>query len=158
MLGIPFIGFCALPLSLYKASTRILLDPKAHSSEESFGEAALLRAIRPKDDDHAVKYGRQSAVKEGALIKKAVDDWLKMPPNREIGPLEYWRSVQSRGGSNQWLLLLARHLFSIPGSNATLERAFSHAGRAVNPKRASLSAKRAEATIFLHENYLKGHV
>ena len=129
---------------------------EAHSSDEAFGEAALLRALRPAGE--APPNLPEATVRQQALIKKAVEDWAKEPPRKDSPPLAYWRDVARRGVGNPFLLQLARNVFAIPPSNASLERAFSHAGRAVNPKRASLDAQRGADTIFLHENYLRGEM
>ena len=52
------------------------------------------------------------------------------------------------------VVILVRHLFSVPGSDAGLERVFSHAGRAITTRRSNLDPKRAAAIIFMHENDL----
>jgi len=128
---------------------------QAQSSEESFDEAALLRGIRPAAAEAAAP-AVASATNHIAEIKKALEDWKKEPVMPKQSPLEYWRKRARNGTANPWLLLFIRHVFSIPGSNAALERAFSHAGRAITPKRSSLAPTRAADTIFLHENYIRG--
>ena len=88
---------------------------------------------------------------EPALAKK---DWAGAED-----PLSHWRSLRKRNAEccrNDVLMFLIRHLFAVPGSSANIERAFSHAGRAINTKRASLEPQRAAATIFMHENDLRG--
>ena len=72
-----------------------------------------------------------------------------------VDPLAWWQKHEKNGLLGEDISLLARYCFSIPGSSAMLERAFSHAGRAIGPKRASLSIEHAESTLFVHENLLR---
>ncbi len=71
-------------------------------------------------------------------------------------PAAWWQSRTAAGILGTHVSLLARHCLGIPGSSALLERCFSHAGRAVTPKRARLSSKHAMALIFVHENVRQG--
>ena len=71
----------------------------------------------------------------------------------DTNPAEWWRNRAPLLGPH--IALLARHCLGVPGSSADLERAFSHAGCAVTPKRASLIVEHAQALIFVHENMLK---
>ena len=74
---------------------------------------------------------------------------------RKVDPLAWWKEHEKNGLLGANISLLARYCFSIPGSSAMLERAFSHAGRAIGPKRATLSTEHAESTLFVHENILR---
>ena len=77
----------------------------------------------------------------------------------EGDPLAHWRSLVRRDYQAtpcDVRMLFVRHVFAVPGSSAGLERAFSHAGRAITTRRAHLKGSRAAATIFLHENDLLG--
>ncbi|CAE8621731.1 unnamed protein product [Polarella glacialis] len=85
-------------------------------------------------------------------LKLQLQKWDSLPANPSADPLEFWQSYQFEAPH---LALIARAVFAIPGSSAALERAFSHAGRAVNPKRARLSVKRAIDLIFVHENIIR---
>ena len=70
-------------------------------------------------------------------------------------PLAWWQKHEKNGLLGADISLLARYCFCIRGSSAMLERAFSHAGRAIGPKRATLSTEHAESTLFVHENILR---
>ena len=87
-------------------------------------------------------------------IKQFFKEWEKLPPMRKEKPLVYWRKLANTGTCNPWVLLFARWLFSIPGSTAALERAFSHADYVV--QRAGCFRQRAAETIFMHENTIRG--
>ena len=45
-------------------------------------------------------------------------------------PLQWWKAQEGCGLVGPNIALLVRHCFSVPGSSAMLERAFSHARRA----------------------------
>ena len=78
--------------------------------------------------------------------------------DRHECPLAWWKAHEKCCLVGTNLAMLARHCFSIPGSSAMLERAFSHAGRAIGPKRAVLTMKHSEAIIFVHENILRKNI
>ena len=71
---------------------------------------------------------------------------------RDVNPLAWWKEKESGHDVRPALSMLARYCFSIPGSSAMLERAFSRVGRAMGPKRASLSTEHAERHLFVQEN------
>ena len=96
---------------------------------------------------------RARAIKK--KVEEAVNTWASME-EREVPPLLFWQEAVKQGEAHPSLVRLAKQVFAIPGSNALLERTFSHTGRAVHAKRARLSPGRACATIFLHENYARG--
>ena len=68
-------------------------------------------------------------------------------------PLDWWKRNERRFPH---ISLLARHLFSIAGSSAELERMFSHSARVVNSKRPRLHADTATEIMFCHENIIRG--
>ena len=68
-------------------------------------------------------------------------------------PLDWWKRNERRFPH---ISLLARHLFSIAGSSAELERMFSRSGQVVNAKRPRLHADTATEIMFCHENILRG--
>ena len=86
-------------------------------------------------------------------IKKAMQAYEDDPGDPDGDPLEYWRSGEAP--RNHWLRLCAQHMFCIPGSSSSVERAFSHAGGAITVRRSRLKSKRAAAIMFLHENLLE---
>lgn len=127
-------------LRAYGKRTAMVAFGTGASVREGQVESAVLRAKRMKQD-----------------VDKAIDEWLAVPEaTAHASPLQYWHGRQKAGQANPHLITLVRRLFSIPGSNAMLERAFSHSGRAVNTSRPRLSSDRAESLIFLHENYIRG--
>ena len=70
--------------------------------------------------------------------------------HEEVNPLAWWRA---RAWRMPHLAELARDLLSIPGSSHALERAFSRAGRGVDPRRRPRLRKDSAANlIFCHEN------
>ena len=71
---------------------------------------------------------------------------------RDVDPLAWWKEKESTGRLGKTISMLARYCFSIPGSSAMLERAFSRVGRAMGPKRASPSTEHAERHLFVQEN------
>ena len=70
----------------------------------------------------------------------------------EESPFSWWRK---RVSSFPILSYVAKMLLGVPGSTAALERAFSHAGQAVGPKRPRLDPRNACALIYLHENVIR---
>jgi hypothetical protein len=69
--------------------------------------------------------------------------------HEEVNPLAWWRD---RAWQMPHLAEFARDLFSIPGSSHALERAFSRAGRGVDPRRRPRLRKDSAASlIFCHE-------
>ena len=81
-----------------------------------------------------------------------------MRADRDVNPLAWWKEKESNGQLGPTISMLARYCFSIPGSSQMLDRAFSHAGRAIGPKRAALSREHAERLLFVHENVSRGLV
>jgi hypothetical protein len=72
-----------------------------------------------------------------------------------VDVLDWWRQ---HSGQLPRLALVARHLFALPASTASLERLFSAAGRAVNKRRPRLKDASAAALIYGHANLVRGHV
>ena len=73
--------------------------------------------------------------------------------HEEVNPLAWWRD---RAWQMPHLAEFARDLFSIPGSSHALERAFSRAGRGVDPRRRPrLRRDSAAKLIFCHENCIR---
>jgi len=92
-------------------------------------------------------------------MKKEWDLYDKEPEtDLDIDPASWWQSKLKRELLIPHIAILARACLGIPGSSSDLERAFSHASRAITPKRARLSPEHGCDTIFLHENILKGNV
>ena len=77
------------------------------------------------------------------------------PANSLVDVLDWWRQ---HSGQLPRLALVARHLFALPASTASLERLFSAAGRAVNKRRPRLKDASAAALIYGHANLVRGHV
>ena len=71
---------------------------------------------------------------------------------RNVDPLAWWKEKESTRQLGPTISMLARYCFSIPGSSAMLERAFSRVGRVMGPKRATLPTEHAERKLFVHEN------
>ena len=85
-------------------------------------------------------------------IKKQLLQYRALPEYQESGgcPLRWWRE---RAWQMPALALLARDCLGMPGSSHALERAFSHAGRGVDPRRRPrLAPQNACALIMAHEN------
>ena len=73
-----------------------------------------------------------------------------------LSPLAWWRD---RSAKLPHLGEAARALLCIPGASASLERAFSHGGRAIDyRRRPRLGKTTACETLFAHENLLHGHL
>jgi hypothetical protein len=90
-------------------------------------------------------------------VKAQLDVYEKFPEARngdeDVDPLAWWRD---RALQMPHLVELARDLLCIPGSSAALERAFSRAGRGVDPRRRSRLGKDSAAKlIFCHENCIR---
>jgi hypothetical protein len=90
-------------------------------------------------------------------IKQQLAVYEKFPEARkgheDVDPLAWWRD---RALQMPHLAQLALDLFSIPGSSHALERAFSRAGRGVDPRRrARLRKDSAAKLIFCHENCIR---
>ena len=93
------------------------------------------------------------------ILKKQWEDYDKVPEaDLDVDPAQWWSGQLKRGLVVSYIAILARACLGVPGSSADLERAFSHAGATITPKRARLKVKRACDIIFLHENILKGNV
>ena len=77
----------------------------------------------------------------------------RLPEDRNDDPLKWWAR---RASQMPHLAEFAKDVFSIPGSSHALERAFSRAGRAVDPRKRSRLAKESAADlIFCHENRIR---
>ena len=87
-------------------------------------------------------------------IKRQVQSYV-VEANIDLddSPLDWWKNNEKRFSH---ISLLARHLFSIAGSSAELERMFSRSGQVVNAKRPRLHADTATEIMFCHENILRG--
>ena len=73
--------------------------------------------------------------------------------NEDVNPLAWWHD---RALQMPHLAQIALDLFSIPGSSHALERAFSRAGRGVDPRRRPRLRKDSAAKlIFCHENCIR---
>ena len=73
--------------------------------------------------------------------------------HEDVNPLAWWRD---RAWRMPHLAELARDLLCIPGSSHALERAFSRAGRGVDPRRRPRLRKDSAANlIFCHEHCLR---
>ena len=91
------------------------------------------------------------------LLQKEFDAYDKeAPADLFDDPAQWWLSRTKSGILGVHVAMLARQCLAIPGSSALLERCFSHAGRAVTPKRARLSTQHATSLIFVHENVRQG--
>ena len=116
-----------------------------------FGEVLLMAAAT-----NAAKkpFGAQEHVNIGKLIKAEMKEYLSLPPvPMTVELLPWWAHHESRFPH---LAELAADLHAPPGSGATLERAFSHAGYALNRRRAPrLDPKMAAKIIFCHENIVR---
>ena len=77
----------------------------------------------------------------------------------DADPILWWRDELRSGRlAAPHLGLLARACFGIPGSTAAVERAFSHAGRFMGPRRARLSIEHGCAMLFVHENIIRSRI
>ena len=77
----------------------------------------------------------------------------RVGPHEEVNPLAWWRD---RAWQMPHLAELAQDLLCIPGSSHALERAFSRAGRGVDPRRRPRLRKDSAANlIFCHENCIR---
>ena len=90
-------------------------------------------------------------------IKRQLAIYEQFPEARkgdeEVNPLAWWRD---RAWQMPHLAEFARDLFSIPGSSHALERAFSRAGRGVDPRRRPRLRKDSAANlIFCHVNCIR---
>jgi hypothetical protein len=132
-----------------KAQAKVKAKAKAApvpADEKPFGEADLFQVPEEGTAEHALPCF--------ATLKQELKKWDDRPPSAPSqDPLDFWKVY---AGNAPLLALVVRRLWAVPGSSAGLERAFSHAGRCVNPKRARLSTRRAEALITTHENVIRG--
>ena len=90
-------------------------------------------------------------------VQAQLDVYEKFPEARkgheDVDPLAWWRD---RALQMPHLAQIALDLFSIPGSSHALERAFSRAGRGVDPRRRPRLRKDSAAKlIFCHENCIR---
>ena len=93
-------------------------------------------------------------------VKAQLDVYEKFPEARkarkgdeDVDPLAWWRD---RALQMPHLAEIARDLLCIPGSSHALERAFSRAGRGVDPRRRPRLRKDSAANlIFCHENCIR---
>ena len=93
------------------------------------------------------------------MLRKQWEDYDAVPEvDMEVDPAEWWSTSGKRGFVFPYIAILAKACLGVPGTSADLERAFSHASRAITPKRATLDASRACDIIFLHENIIKGNI
>ncbi len=95
----------------------------------------------------------EEALPANKLVKKEIAVWDAAPASSsDTDTIEFWKDYTRNA---PYLANVARSLCGIPGSSAAMERAWSHAGRAVNPRRAMLDPARAETLIFGHENIIR---
>ena len=84
---------------------------------------------------------------------KVYETFPEARKNEDVNPLNWWRD---RALQMPHLAQIALDLFSIPGSSHALERAFSRAGRGVDPRRRPRLRKDSAAKlIFCHENCIR---
>ena len=122
------------------------LPPPPVVEEKAFGETELLGAEMSEDAVAAEAVGILQRVKDQMKSCRA-------HARLEKGcPLKWWKE---KADLFPFLAPLARDLLGIPGSSAALERSFSHAKRAVNPRRPRLAPRRACQIIFCHENIIR---
>ena len=93
------------------------------------------------------------------VLAKEWANYDKFPDaDLEEDPAEWWKSNLNNGLQTPYIAILARACMGVPGTSADMERAFSHAGATLTPKRARLEVGRACDTVFVHENIIKGNV
>ena len=134
------------------------------SAQAAAGEAALIaqkveKAFSAKDlltipEEESGAHPSEQPVSLQHEIKRQVQSYV-VEANIDLdeSPLAWWTNNEKRFSH---ISLLARHLFSIAGSSAELERMFSHSARVVNSKRPRLHADTATEIMFCHENILRG--
>ena len=128
-------GGASLPRVRPSSVNDILYEADAEEAETPVSTANRLENIIKK----------QLEVYEGYLEVQGYDE--------DVDPLAWWRA---RAWRMPHLAELARDLFSIPGSSHALERAFSRAGRGVDPRRRPRLRKDSAANlIFCYENCLR---
>jgi hypothetical protein len=130
--------------------------------EATLGVASSERARPSAAND--ILYTEMEQTEAGDLIsnlaltiKRQLAIYEQFPEARkgdeDVDPLAWWRD---RALQMPHLAQLALDLFSIPGSSHALERAFSRAGRGVDPRRrARLRKDSAAKLIFCHENCIR---
>lgn len=117
---------------------------------------SVKRMYKPKTPEPTAT---QVVVDMTQVLRKQWEDYNKIPEvDFDVDPAEWWSTQLANGLHVPYVALLARACLGVPGSSADLERAFSHAGETLTPKRARLSTKHACGTIFVHENIIKGNV
>ncbi len=110
---------------------------------EADAEEAEIPVSNTKELENKIK--RQLAIYEQFPEARKGDE--------DVNPLAWWRD---RAWQMPHLAEFARDLFSIPGSSHALERAFSRAGRGVDPRRRPRLRKDSAASLlFCHENFIR---
>lgn len=120
------------------------LRREASADEFLFGGCAQKPSIRKQADDLA------SAVEDEILL------WEKVPaaPSCDVSPFAWWRE---HGCFMPHLAEVARCVFGVPASSASLERTFSATGRAINARRPRLKTSQASSLIAGHANVAYGN-
>src|SRR5213080_2588488 len=78
-----------------------------------------------------------------------VDEYLKLKQARNINPLSWWQSNETKF---PFLSKLAKELFGISATSVPSERLFSDVSNVITNKRSSLKPKKVEKLIFLKRN------
>ena len=114
-----------------------------------FGPSSSTAGVNP-DEDKA-----QADECLRASIQHQLDhlDTLPAQTSLKLDPLQWW---QSRAFEMPDVARIARFLLGIPGSTASVERAFSSAGRIINRRRPRLAADMGARILYGHENLKRG--
>jgi hypothetical protein len=141
-----------------KQAEVVLGEGAAQASDEEKGwEPCDLYA---EDEPSPGQSAPQQTLSLAKLLRKEWEAYEKHD-KASIGddPIHWWRDELRSGRlAAPHLGLLARACFGIPGSTAAVERAFSHAGRFMGPRRARLSVEHACAMLFVHENIIRSRI
>ena len=147
-------------LELFESDAVVKATEK-HNAREHVKRARFKRVLSETDIYNYDFSQAESAASSnwpeiGRLARGVRKDILWYLQQEAIGlkedPLVWWKDAANKGRISTYTQTFVKHLFAIPGSTATLERAFSSAGRAITMRRASLKPTTAADIVFAHEN------
>ena len=121
-----------------------MVDEKPFSSNDLWHVPEEESGVQPTHQPMSLRRRIERQIRDYD-VEAALDD--------DESPLRWWKLNESRFSH---LSLLARHLFSIAGSTAELERTFSRCSGVANAKRPRLHGDTATEIMFCHENIIRG--
>lgn len=112
---------------------------------------AVFRASFTTATDHKVSVGESSKEDVAARCEREAESFLGLPLEQDLScdPLTWWHQ---NGDHFPRLSDLARIIFSIPATSASVERLFSSAGYFVSARRCRLKPSLVDDLLVLHSN------